>query len=72
VEHHERTERMEHDADRMEHDTDKLGDHIDETRREWESKQQDPSVPGARPDPAEEDEDESVPGTIAGDDQDGE
>ena len=60
MEHDEQAENLEHDADRMEHDSEKLGEHIDETRREWESKEQDPSVPGARPDP--EEEEEAVPG----------
>jgi hypothetical protein len=66
VEHDEQAERMEHDADRMEHDSEKVGEHIDDTRREWESKEQDPSVPGAQPDPGEEEE--GVPG-VAGDEE---
>jgi len=63
VEHDEQAERMEQDAERMEHDSEKVGDHIDETRRDWEAKEQDPSVPGARPDPDEEED--SVPGVQA-------
>lgn len=47
---------MEHDAERMEHDSERVGDHIDEARKEWEAKEQDPSVPGAQPDPDEEQE----------------
>ena len=47
---------MERDADRMEHEAERIGDHIDETRRDWEAKEQDPSVPGAQPDPGEEEE----------------
>lgn len=54
MEHEEQAERMEHDADRMEHDSEKVGDHIDDTRREWEAKEQDRGVPGAQPDPGEE------------------
>jgi hypothetical protein len=56
VEHEEQAEEMEHDAERMEHDSDRVGEHIDEARKEWEAKEQDPSVPGAQPDPGEEQE----------------
>jgi hypothetical protein len=56
VEHEEPAEEMEHDAQRMEHDSERVGDHIDEARREWEAKEQDPSVPGAQPDADEEQE----------------
>jgi hypothetical protein len=56
VEHEEQADRMERDADRMEHESDQIGEHIDETRRDWEAKEQDPSVPGAQPDPGEEEE----------------
>jgi hypothetical protein len=63
VEHEEQADRLEHDADRLEQESDRIGDHIDEARREWEAKEQDPSVPGAQPDPAEEEE--SVPGVGA-------
>jgi hypothetical protein len=55
VEHEEQAERLEREADDMEHQSDKLGEHIDETRRDWEAKEQDESVPGARPDEDEED-----------------
>jgi hypothetical protein len=55
VEHEEQAEEMERDADRMEHDSDRVGEHIDDARKEWEAKEQDPSVPGAQPD---EDEDQ--------------
>jgi hypothetical protein len=56
VEHEEQAKRMEHDADRMEHESERVGDHIEETRRDWEAKEQDDSVPGAQPDPGEEEE----------------
>jgi hypothetical protein len=56
VEHEEQAERMERDAERMEHESDRVGEHIDDTRKDWESKEQDPSVPGAQPDPDEEQE----------------
>ena len=33
-----------------------VGEHIDETRRDWEAKEDDPTVPGAQPDPDEEEQ----------------
>jgi hypothetical protein len=54
MEHEERAERMEHEADRMEHDSERVGDHIEEAREDWEAKEKDASVPGAQPDPGEE------------------
>jgi hypothetical protein len=56
VEHEEQADRMERDADRMEHESERIEEHIEETRRDWEAKEQDPSVPGAQPDPGEEEE----------------
>jgi hypothetical protein len=47
---------MARDAERMEHDADRVGDHIDDARKDWEAKEQDASVPGAQPDPDEEQE----------------
>jgi hypothetical protein len=63
MEHEEQAREMERDADRMEEHSDKLGERIEETRRDWEAKEQDPTVPGAQPDPAEEEE--SIPGVGA-------
>ena len=40
----------------MEEHSDKVGERIEETRRDWEAKEQDPSIPGAQPDPDEEEE----------------
>jgi hypothetical protein len=56
VEHEEQAQRMERDADRLEEESDRVGDHIDDARGDWEAKEQDPSVPGAQPDPDEEQE----------------
>jgi hypothetical protein len=56
VEHDEQADGMERDADRMEHESEQIGEHIENTRRDWEAKEQDPSVPGAQPDPGEEEE----------------
>jgi hypothetical protein len=63
MEHEEQTERLEEDAERMEDHSDQLGDRIQDVKSDWERKEQDPSVPGAQPDP--EDEEESVPGVNA-------
>jgi hypothetical protein len=63
MEHEEQADRMEEDAERMEHHSEQLGERIDEVSTDWERKEQDASVPGARPDPDEEEE--SVPGVDA-------
>jgi hypothetical protein len=54
MEHEEQAREMERDAAEMEEHSDKLGERIEETRRDWEAKEQDPSVPGAQPDPEDE------------------
>jgi hypothetical protein len=51
MEHDEQAERLEREAEDMEKRSERLGDQIEETRRDWEAKEDDPSVPGARPDP---------------------
>ena len=66
MEHEEQVERMEEDADRMEEHSDQLGDRIDDVKGDWEQKAQDPGVPGAQPDP--DDEEEPVPGVNADED----
>jgi hypothetical protein len=54
MEHDEQAERLEQDADRMEEHSEQLGERIDEIETDWERKEQDVSVPGAQPDPDEE------------------
>jgi hypothetical protein len=63
MEHDEQAERMEQDAERMEEHSDQLGERIDEVQGDWERKEQDPAVPGALPDPDEDEE--PVPGVNA-------
>jgi hypothetical protein len=63
MEHDEQAERMEQDAERMEEHSDQLGERIDEVQGDWERKEEDPAVPGARPDPGEDEE--PVPGVNA-------
>jgi hypothetical protein len=52
--HDEIADKLEDDADKMQEASEKLERDIVETREGWESKQQDPSVPGAQP-PEDED-----------------
>jgi hypothetical protein len=56
MEHEEQADRMEEDAEQMEEHSEQLGDRIDDVESDWERKEQDPSVPGAHPDPDEEEE----------------
>jgi hypothetical protein len=56
AEHERQADRMDEDADRLEQHSDQLGERIENIRDDWERKEQDPSVPGARPDPDEEEE----------------
>ena len=60
MEHDEQAARLERDADDMEERSDKLDQRIDETRSDWEAKEQDSSVPGAQPEDPEREE--SLPG----------
>jgi hypothetical protein len=66
MEHDEQAERLEQDTDRMEEHSEQLGDRIDDVKDDWERKEKDVSVPGARPDPGEEEE--SIPGVDADED----
>ena len=63
MEHEEQADRMEEDAERMEEHSEQLGERIDDIQSDWERKEQDPAVPGARPDPDEDEE--AVPGVNA-------
>jgi hypothetical protein len=45
------TESHQSDADRLEEQAERLQREIDDARKDWESKEQDASVPGAQPDP---------------------
>jgi hypothetical protein len=62
-EHEQQAERMEDDADRMEQHSEQLGERIGDVEDDWEQKEQDPAVPGALPDPDEDEE--PVPGVNA-------
>ena len=56
MEHDEQAERLEREAQDMEKHSAEVGDRIEETKRDWEAKEDDPSIPGARPDPDAPDE----------------
>jgi chaperonin cofactor prefoldin len=61
VEYDEKAERLEREADRLEEHSEELGERIEDVRNDWESKESDASVPGAQPEPGEDEEDgESV------------
>lgn len=51
VEHEQQGDDLEREADRLEQESERVGKHIEETRRDWEAKEDDPRVPGAQPDP---------------------
>ena len=57
MEHEDEARKLEREADKLEEHSDEVGEQIEETRREWEAKEQDPSIPGAQPD-RDEDGDE--------------
>ena len=63
MEHHdERAEELEREADKLEQHSEHIGAQIDDVRKDWESKQEDQSVPGAQlppeDDPDSDNEDE--------------
>jgi hypothetical protein len=66
MEYEEQADRMEDDAEKMEDHSEQLGERIDDIESDWERKEEDPSVPGAQPDPGEEEE--PVPGVDADED----
>lgn len=47
---------MERDLERMEHESERVGEHIEDARDEWEEKERDSQVPGAQPDPGEDEQ----------------
>jgi hypothetical protein len=49
-EHEGHADRLERELDDMERQSERLGDDIEETRKDWERKKEDSSVPGAAPD----------------------
>jgi hypothetical protein len=66
MEHEEQSEKLSRELDRLDEHSEEVGEQIDETRREWEAKEDDPAVPGAQPGPG--DEEESLPGVATDED----
>lgn len=52
----EAVEGIESDVEEMQERSEELGDRVEETRSDWDSKQQDDAVPGAQPPPVDEGE----------------
>ena len=48
MEHEERANELEREADRLEQHSEQVGQRIEDARSEWKSKQQDQGVPGAQ------------------------
>jgi hypothetical protein len=48
MEHEERADQLEREADKLQEHSQEVGQRIEDTRSEWESKQQDAKVPGAQ------------------------
>jgi hypothetical protein len=67
MEQNEQAEKLEQELERLDQHADEVGERIDDTRRDWEAKEQDPKVPGAQPDPAEEED--AIPGVGADEDK---
>jgi len=63
MEHEEQSEKLSRELERLDEHSDEVGERIDEARRDWEAKEKDPTIPGAQPDQAEEEE--SLPGVAA-------
>ena len=55
----EKGESLEAEAERMEEHSSEVGEGIEGARQDWESKQNNPSVPGAQPAPGDEQEREA-------------
>ena len=59
MEFEERSEQLEREAERLEQESKRVGGRIQETRGDWEAKEQDSQVPGAmEPEDAEESEED--------------
>ena len=65
MEYEERSTELEQEADRLEQERDRVAGHIDEARRDWESKKSDESIPGAVEDLEAEAEAEGEEGDAA-------
>jgi phage shock protein A len=55
MEHEEQARGLEREVDRLEEHSEEVRERVDDARRDWEAKKSDQGVPGAQPDPTEED-----------------
>jgi hypothetical protein len=61
MEHEEQSEKLSRELDRLDEHSDEVGEQIDEARREWESNEEDKTVPGAQPDPETPERSDQLP-----------
>ena len=61
TEHDRQAEELEAELEDMEAQSERLGGEIDETRKDWERRQRDSSVPGATGEPEPESDDNPPP-----------
>ena len=54
--HEKKSDQAASEADRLAEEGSRVDEHIEEAKRDWEAKQGDSSVPGAVPDPGDEEE----------------
>ncbi len=57
--HEKKSDQAASEADRLAEEGSRVDEHIEEAKRDWEAKQGDQSVPGAVPDPGDEEPAES-------------
>ena len=62
MDHDEQAEKLAQELERLDEHSDEVGERIDEARRDWEAKEDDPTIPGAQPDPGDEEESPSKEG----------
>ena len=54
MEHEQQSDDLEREAEQMKEQSERVGEHIDETKRDWEAKEDDPRVPGAQPEQSDQ------------------
>ena len=62
MDHDEQAEKLAQELERLDEHSDEVGERIDDARRDWEAKEDDPTIPGAQPDPGDEEESPSEEG----------
>jgi hypothetical protein len=67
MEHEDEARKLERETEKLQEHSDEVGERIEETRREWEAKEQDPSVPGAQPEESDQLPEEGPAGQVPDD-----